>query len=106
MTNEWFTKRYEELAHAVQTGVGWVIALDNPKVFDVNTDSNLRAHKHLRVGIDTNKADLGSIARLLIKKGVITDEEYKLAILEGLENEKRLYEQQLTEKFGKQIDLA
>jgi hypothetical protein len=106
MTDEQFTQRYTALAHAVQTGIGWTIAIDNPKVFDINQDPNLCAHKHLRVGIDTNKSDLGALARLMIKKGVFTDEEYKLTILEGLENEKRLYEIKLSEHFGKEITLG
>src|SRR5258708_25671351 len=106
MTDEQFTQRYVALAHAVQTGIGWSIAIDNPEVFDINQDANLCAHKHLRVGIDTNKSDLGAFVRLLVKKGVFTDEEYRLAILEGLENEKHIYENKLSEHFGKQITLG
>lgn len=106
MTDEQFNQRYAALAHAVQTGIGWKIAIDNPDVFDINQDKNLCAHKHLRVGIDTNKADLGALCRLLVSKGIITDEEYKIAILEGLENEKKMYEITLSEHFGKDITLG
>jgi hypothetical protein len=106
MTDEQFLERYTQLGHAIQTGIGWKISIDNPSVFDINADPNLCAHKHMRVGIDTNKSDLGAIARLLIKKGLITDDEYKAAIIEGLENEKDMYEQMLSEHFGKPIKLA
>lgn len=106
MTDEEFTAQYVALAHAVQTGIGWAIAIENPQVFDINADANLCAHKHLRVGIDTNKADLGSLVRLFIHKGLISDADYKTAIIEGLRNEKEMYEQKLSEHFGKKITLA
>lgn len=99
MTDEEFLAEYKRLGHAIQTGIGWKIQLDTGSP-DVNSDPNLNAHKHLRVGIDTNKADLGSISRLLVKKGLISDDEFKQAILEGLELEKASYEDQLNERFG------
>lgn len=98
---------YRELLHAVQTGIGWTIALepDNNGV-DVNSDPNLRAHKHLRTGIDGSKADMGALARLLIAKGIITEDEYIDAIVDGMEREKLSHEIALSERLGTKITLA
>jgi hypothetical protein len=51
-----------------------------------------RAHKHLRVGVNTALVDQGSLARLLIAKGVITEEEFAAALADGMEAEVRRYE--------------
>jgi len=106
MSREEKIERYKALCHAVQTGIGWEIAGENPTCFDINADPNLRAHKHLRVGIDVTKSDQGSLVALLIEKGVITDDEYLDAILAGAEREKALYEAHLSARFGKPVTLA
>jgi hypothetical protein len=106
MNREEKVARYKALCHAVQTGIGWEIAAENPECFDINADPNLRAHKHLRVGIDVTKSDQGSLVTLLIAKGLITDAEYLDAIIAGLEREKAMYEQVLSARWGKAITLA
>jgi hypothetical protein len=106
MTDKEFLKKYEDLGHAIQSGIAWQLALDHPEVADINNDANLRAHKHLRVGIDTNKADMGSLCRLLIEKGIFTETEYKEAIINGLEKEKKFYESIISNRLGRKIDLA
>lgn len=84
-------QKYAGLAHAVQSGiaacmsVGWRGA----------------EPKHLRVGIDTQKSDMGALVGLLIKKGVITEEEYAEAILDGLKNEVAGFENLFEEITGK-----
>lgn len=92
-TNE-FQKKYVKLAHAMQTGIASCIAVGWTGA----------TQKHLRVGIDTSKSDHGALVKLLLEKGVITEEEYGRALLEGLENEvkgfERLFEQ-LTGKTAK-----
>ncbi|HZQ01398.1 MAG TPA: hypothetical protein VFB13_17770 [Reyranella sp.] len=73
--------RYEAAAHAMQSGAA--IMLDG--------GSTQATPKHLRVGVNTAMADQGSLARLLIAKGLITEREYYVAIAEGMERERDLY---------------
>src|ERR671925_1419165 len=88
-----FMKRYKELGHAVQSGIAWKIALENPDVLDINKDPNLCAHKHLRTGIDLTKSDHGALAALLIERGIISQDEYFAFLIDYLEKEKRSYEE-------------
>jgi hypothetical protein len=46
--------------------------------------------KHLRVGLNLTKADHAALAELLISKGIISDEEYTLAIIRRTEQEAEL----------------
>lgn len=57
---------YEEAMHGVQTGIA----------FDINAGSNIATPKHLRVGVDSLFINDAALARLLVKKGIITHEEY------------------------------
>jgi hypothetical protein len=57
------TLTYAEAMHAMQTGVA-------------NLSGNDLAPKHLRVGINSALVDNAALARLLVKKGVFTQEEY------------------------------
>ena len=43
-------------------------------------DFSLVQPKHLRTGLDLSKSDMGGLARLLIAKGVFTEQEYNEAI--------------------------
>ena len=90
-------ERYLAAAHAVQSGVA--VELNNRITKPAEP-------KHLRVGIDTAHADLGSLARLLIAKGVISEDEYLSALADGMEAEQKSYEHRLSEYFGKTITLA
>lgn len=72
----------EPRSHAVQTGV----------LFRLERDPTSGTMKHLRTGVDTSKAEHGGFARLLIRKGIITEAEYFAAIVEGLEYENEINE--------------
>jgi hypothetical protein len=94
-------QRYVKAAHAVQSGVK----------FDMATDPNQQSQgastpKHLRVGLNNVMADHGSLAKLLIDKGIITEAEYLDAIADGIEREQARYEQILTSRLGKPVTLA
>jgi hypothetical protein len=94
-------ERYIAAAHAVQSGVKADMETDpNPNSQGASTP------KHLRTGLNNVMADLGSLAKLLIDKGVITEAEYLEAIASGAEREQARYEQLLTERFGKPVKLA
>lgn len=76
-----FMARYEAAAHAMQSGVAIMLA----------NGSKDAEPKHLRVGINTAHADGGSLARLLIAKGIISEREYYEALVAGMEQERDSY---------------
>lgn len=89
-------KRYMKAAHAMQTGVLYVM--------EKNPTSTLP--KHLRTGINCAMSDQGATASLLIEKGIITKEEYMTALANQMEKEALSYEKQLEEIFGIKITLG
>jgi hypothetical protein len=56
--------------------------------------------KHMRVGIDLSKSDMGGLARLLIEKGVFTEAEYVTAITRAAEDEAAAYEKEVQAVIG------
>lgn len=86
---------YEPLAHRVQSGVAFRL--------DANPSSG--SAKHLRTGLDLSKAEFGGLAILLVRKGLITNEEYFAAILEGIEDEVDRMECALGGMTGTKISL-
>ena len=84
-------KTYLEAAHALQTGV---------RIDQEVLGSTDGTPKHLRVGVNIAMCDHSSLVRLLIKKGIITDEEYLAAITDGLNEEVDRYEKRLNVKLG------
>lgn len=95
MTPQEFHDEYARLAHAVQTGVAYAL-VDDPKG---------GSPKHLRVGVNTVKADLGALARLLVAKGLLTEEELFEATLNGLREEIKMYERELSTRMGAEVKL-
>lgn len=94
-------ERYVAAACAVQSGVK----------ADMETDPNQNSQgastpKHLRTGLNNIMSDHGSLAALLIAKGIFTEDEYLEAIAAGTEREQARYEQLLTERFGCPVSLA
>jgi len=89
-------ERYLIAAHAVQSGVAALMKLD-PKLVE---------EKHMRTGIDMQKAEMAGFADLLINKGVFTRLEYMTAMANAAEDEKARYEAAVSEKWGKPVTLA
>lgn len=69
--------RYYIAAHRMQSAVAFQLARGSDSASD----------KHLRVGVNSALVDSGSLAELLIAKGVITEEEYMRAVAGGMERE-------------------
>jgi hypothetical protein len=90
---------YARLAHAMQSGVAYEMNYDH-----YNTGPT--TPKHLRVGINAAMSDMGGLVRLLISKGVITEEEYAEAVTEKMREEVQAYEARLTERLGSKVTLA
>ena len=85
MTIEQDRERYMNAAHAMQSGVAIWMERGNKET----------EPKHLRVGINSAMSDQGALTRLLIEKGVFTEEEYVAAVADAMEREVAIYEARL-----------
>lgn len=63
---------YKEAAHGVQSAVRY--RMETQTTYPI--DYRFTGPKHLRVGLDLRASDAAGLARLLIDKGVFTEEEY------------------------------
>ncbi len=100
MTNEKrkeLSDRYLAAGHAMQSGVA--ILIERAAAPDVTP-------KHLRVGVNSALVDSSALGALLIRKGLITDEEYFTAMAEGMEAEARKYELEVQELLGAKVRLG
>lgn len=80
---------YEQHAHRMQTGVAYF-----------ENRSSECTSKHLRVGVNAAMSDQGGLARLLIKKGVFTEEEYIEAITDAMRQEADAYESRIQQELS------
>lgn len=81
-------ERYTNAVHAMQSGVATLM----------NFDANETSPKHLRVGVNSALCDSSALAKLLISKGLITEEEYLKAEADMMEEEVKRYEQSLASR--------
>jgi hypothetical protein len=100
MTNEEFQLEYTKRMHAIQTGIKIKLTHDS------HSQELIDTLKHIRVGVDTVKAELGATQRLLVKKGVFTEPELLAAILEGLDDEVSRYEDICAKLVGRPVKLG
>lgn len=84
------TKRYLEAAHGMQTAVAMLMEHDPGET----------SPKHLRVGVNAAIVDVAALAKLLVTKGLITDDEYCVSVAEMMEAERDRYQQLVREKLG------
>jgi hypothetical protein len=94
-TAEQAQQRYLHHAHRVQAGVGMLLELDGSSA----------TPKHVRTGINTGKVEHGALVDLLVRKGIITSEEYLTQVADAMEREADRYERELSEKLGSDIKL-
>ena len=90
-----YAERYEAAMHSMQAGVALQMQYD---LLETNP-------KHLRVGINSAMLESNAIGELLIKKGLITEEEYMIAITEAAEKEADRYQEHLTDITGANVTL-
>lgn len=62
--------------------------------------------KHLRTGVNAALVNDAALVNALIKKGLITHEEFMASVAEMMEAEKKRYEAMLSERFKANITLA
>lgn len=96
MSTEADYRRYTAAAHAMQSGVA----------AKMERDPGETRPKHLRTGVNSAMVENSALVKLLIGKGILTDEEWAHALADGMEAEVRLYEQWLSERLGTTITLA
>lgn len=95
-------RRYLAAAHAVQAGVAMEMNDDPPS----NTASPV-SPKMLRTGVNLAMVEHGALIRVLIAKGLFTEEEYFEELVKGVEAEKAAYEARLSARFnGAKINLV
>lgn len=90
--------RYRKASHAMQTGIALEIEL-------AGEQGAAATPKYLRVGVNSAMSDHGALARLLIKKGIITQDEYELIIVEAMEDEALYYEKRLEKRYNRKVTL-
>ena len=83
-------ERYRELAHAMQSGVAMMM----------NYNGTECQPKHLRVGVNAAMSDHGALVKLLIDKGVFTEDEYYDYLIEFMERERDSYVALIREAMG------
>lgn len=88
---------YPEALHAVQSGIAFKIEVGIQGISDP---------KHLRVGIDSAFINDLALAKLLINKGVFTEEEYKEAVRQAAIDEVERLEKELSFMLGKAVTLG
>lgn len=86
---------YEAAQHAMQTGVA----------HEMEHRPGPTTPKSLRVGINTALCDHAALIRLLVDKGVISDDEYRAAITDEMNREVKRYEKSLGKLLGTKITL-
>ena len=85
---QYLAQEYLKIVHSIQCAIDF----DHKVKMNEEGEDKSWEPKHLRVGIDTTKAEDAGLAVLLIKKGVITEEEYYQAMLDGVKKELEIYE--------------
>ncbi len=95
MTLDEKRERYLALCHAMQTGVA----------YEMERHPQPTQPKHLRVGVNTAMVEHAALVDLLIRKGLLTRDEYFDMLLVAMEREVHLYEQRLAQEYGAKITL-
>ena len=97
MTNlDNLNRRIAAAMHAVQSGVAATHAID----------ASDGTPKHLRTGINAALVADAALVRLLIAKGIMTEEDYLTALAAEAEAEVARYEERLSAHYGRTIRLA
>lgn len=88
--------RYEAACHAVRTGI--MLLMGSPKY-------KAAEPKDLRLGIDSAQVSQAAIVELLVRKGIITYDEWYSTLADAMEKEKAEYTQEVGKKVGPGIVL-
>jgi hypothetical protein len=89
--------RYAAAAHAMQSGVRFMQEVGGA------TDGT---PKHLRTGVNSALCSSAALARLLIEKGIITEQEHAIAQADEMERERDRYARQCEQVTGTKVSLG
>lgn len=73
--------------------------------YEMERDPKPASPKHLRVGVNVALCDHAALVRLLMAKGLFTEEEYFSTLADEMEREKARYEARLTELLNVKVTL-
>lgn len=94
--NESLNQRYMAAAHAMQSGVAmWM-----------NYDPDETRPKDLRTGVNSAMVEHGALVKLLVEKGIITNEEFFTSLVEMMELEVKGYEERISAHVGTKVTLG
>lgn len=94
---EW--ERYKANAHAMQSGVAYDITSNGLKAAAADP-------KNLRVGVNSSLIDTATIAKLLIAKGIFTEQEFFTALADQMKEEVERYQASIEKQTGSKVTLA
>lgn len=86
---------YLKCLHAVQTGIA----------YKMQYDLHETTPKHLRTGINNAIVSNTALVRLLIRKGLITEDEYFESLVAEMKMEVNRYEEWLSKRLNAKIIL-
>ncbi|MES2694185.1 MAG: hypothetical protein V4773_11985 [Verrucomicrobiota bacterium] len=86
---------YEAAVHGIQSAIA----------YDMKNGGRATEPKHMRVGVDTSKAEMAGLATILIEKGVFTVEEYVEVMRRAVNEEVAMREAEISAKVGRKVDL-
>lgn len=91
--------RYMAALHGIQSGIMVILEKGGALASRCST-------KHMQTGLEARASDHAALAKILIGKGLFTEEEYSTAVADQLEEEKHSLEVELGEAIGATITLA
>jgi hypothetical protein len=92
-------ERYRRAAHAMMSGVKHEMESYQGGLSPDTTP------KMLRTGVNSALVESSMIGQLLVEKGIITREEYLRRVADAMEKEAQRYEELLSLKFGRKVQL-
>lgn len=92
MSIEETKSRYLGLMHAMQTGV------------EFQRDKSDQSPKHLRVGVNSALVSNCALADLLIRKGIITEQELQESVCDMMQREVDAYRNRIAAELGVPVE--
>lgn len=102
MTLDEKRKKYDDLLHAMQSGVAMTLEIN----YVENPNRHEATPKHLRVGVNSAMVGNGALLSLLAEKGILTEDEYLDHLIKAMEREVESYRSKLSKRLGTDVVLS
>lgn len=96
-------ERYKQAAGAMRLGVE-ALSRSVPGQSAITSHADVDS-KGLRVGVNSNMVECQAILKILMAKGIVTEEEYLTALAESMEAEVHRYDEVLSQRRGYRVNL-